>query len=342
MKTIPVGTRHSENIFATGEHLASAMGNHAVDVVATTALILFFEEVSHNLVLPYFETDEVSVGTHVNIDHLGPAFASESIQVTATLTSQQGRRLEFELDAKQNDREVMCGVHHRAVVARSKFEKKDEPADVIQKSKEIDFWFDFHSPWCYFASFRISKIAHQFGCTVNWRPVHLANLIQSIDGRRPLEANDNFVKWYQQDQYDTAKMMGLSFSPYKNYPARPSRALRAAIFANEHDLAAPFVQAVMQGYWSEQCDISDVDWLQAIATEVGLIGSSILEVVTNDSYKAALNQHLHNAIDQQLFGLPAVVVNGKVFWGNDRLDLLEHYLSSQAPLLDDDGLQSIT
>ena len=240
MKPVSEQIRLTETFHPQAEHLASAIGNHGVDVVATTAIILFFETTSNNLVSPYFEQDDLTVGTHVNIDHLAPAYSNKPIIVTAVLGKVRGRKMEFDLTAKQGETIVMTGQHHRALSSRKKFSANFESAS--KHKKHIEFWFDFHSPWCYFASHRIGEIARQYNATLEWKPVHLANLSVAVDGRQPLQANRRFVDWYNQDQKDTAELLGLPFKPHKQYPKRPSRALRAAIYAADQELAEPFVK----------------------------------------------------------------------------------------------------
>ena len=150
--------------------------------------------------------------------------------------------------------------------------------------------------------------------------------MQAVDGRRPLESNDNFLAWYQQDKRDTAEVLELPFNPHPDYPLRPSRALRAAIFAAENNRAESFVQKVMRGYWSDESDISDIGWLAATAEACGLDGSAIESIVSSEAYKDKLNQNLAEAVNGKLFGLPATVLDGKIYFGNDRLDLLERHL----------------
>ncbi len=330
MRVIKRGIDHREVFYPTAQQAASAMGNHGVDVVATTAIILYFEAAADHLASPYYEVGEVSVGTSVQVDHLAPAWIGQSIVVTAILTRQQGRRIEFELTAHQGETLVMRGRHIRAVVDRRRFETATKVPD--PKKKQLDFWFDFHSPWCYFASFRIGDIAREFNAQLNWKPVHLANLNDAVKGRKPLQANAGFVSWYQQDQRDTAALCGLPFEPHRDYPKRPSRALRCAIYANDCGLAESFVKSIMRGYWSEQKDISDVPWLKSEAARIGLDEGQIDEVaMRSQPYKDRLNQNLQSAVQHNLFGLPAVIVDGKIFWGNDRLDLLRHYLSGRLP-----------
>ena len=326
MKEIDAGLQHFERFIPTEQHFASRVGNHGVDVVATTSLILFFEETANNLVAPYFDSGEVSVGTHVCVDHLAPAIAGSPIEVEAELTLIKGRRLEFQLQARQAEKLIMQGQHHRAVIQRQDTsQEKSDPTS----SPRLEFWFDFHSPWCYFASHRIGEIAREFNAELIWKPVHLANLNQAVEGRRPLEANANFVAWYQQDMRDTAFLQGLPFEQHASYPCRPSRALRASIYAEEQGLAAPFVMQLMQGYWSQQKDISSLEWLCEVASSVGLDSEAVKDSAGSDTYKTKLHQNLEQAIEGKMFGLPVVRTQNKLFWGNDRLDLLRRFLSGE-------------
>jgi 2-hydroxychromene-2-carboxylate isomerase/predicted thioesterase len=327
MKSVKIGLLQQQVFHTNKSHTASAVGNKSVDVVATTALILFFEEVSNNLVSPYYEDNEVTVGTHVNVDHIAAADIGTPLIVIAKLIDQQGRRLEFELTATQNDTLIMSGQHHRMVMDKSRFEK---PGLINSTEKEpIEFWFDFHSPWCYFASHRIGNIAEAFNLDIIWKPVHLANLSHAIGGRRPLEANDNFVAWYKQDQKDTAELLGLEFQPHRQYPKRPSRALRAALYAQEMGLAEPFVKTLMKGYWSQQKDISDMGWLAETAGKIGLSESGTRNSTTSNLYKERLNDNLKSAIEKNLFGLPTMVYRNKLYWGNDRMELLQSHLAKE-------------
>lgn len=326
MKPITPGIEYRQTFFPNSEQTAASAGNHGVDVIATTVLILFFEEASDNLARPYYEDGEITVGTHVNVDHLAAASTGVPIQVTAKLIKKKGRRLEFALEAFQRDTLLMNGVHHRALMPRDRFSNDTLTKTDATNKKHLEFWFDFHSPWCYFASHRIGQVASEFDLELIWKPIHLANLSEAVGGRKPLDANKNFVTWYEQDICDYAALYGLNYEPHREYPKRPSRALRAAIAAQEKGLAEPFVKQIMQGYWSEQKDISDVRWVSSVGRQVGLSRTAIEEAMTSDSHKEKLNKNLEYAIKRKLFGLPTLVFNEKLYWGNDRIDLLVQHL----------------
>ncbi|MEM7123629.1 MAG: 2-hydroxychromene-2-carboxylate isomerase [Pseudomonadota bacterium] len=192
---------------------------------------------------------------------------------------------------------------------------------------DITFWFDVHSPWCYLASQRIGDLARRTGSRLEWRPLHLANLMTMIDGMQPLNQSPARVAWYEQDLKDHAALYGLPLRPHPNYPLRPSRALRACVYAAEQGVAEPFVSAVMAGYWSQAMDISDFAALQAVADTVGLGPRPIAEIAEDPDYKAAVEANTRTAVDDGLFGVPGFVAGGKLFFGTDRMDLLERHVT---------------
>ena len=194
----------------------------------------------------------------------------------------------------------------------------------------ITFWFDVHSPWCYLASHLIGDLARRHDVDLVWRPLHLANLMTAIGGMQPLEQSSARVAWYRQDLRDHAELYGLPLKPHSDYPLRPSRALRAAIYAEERGLAEPFVTSVMAGYWADGADISDLAVLQDMADEVGLGPRSLVEIVEDPTYKRALDANTSEAAACGIFGVPSFVVRDRLFFGTDRLFLLDRLLAGSS------------
>jgi 2-hydroxychromene-2-carboxylate isomerase len=198
-------------------------------------------------------------------------------------------------------------------------------------AETLDFWFDFHSPWAYLAATQIEALAARHDMEVHWRPLHLPRLIDSIDGRRPLEENAAFLAWYKQDLQDWAALYGLSLRYHPNYPLRPARALRAVLRADELGQAKEFTLAVFKAYWSEERDISSLEELARIGAACGLDGTEIARAVTDDAYRDRLEANTSEAIGRGVFGVPTVICRGKLFFGNDRLQLLEGWLGGTGP-----------
>ena len=195
----------------------------------------------------------------------------------------------------------------------------------------LEFWYDFHSPWAYLAATQIEALAARHGLAAAWRPLHLPRLIEAIDGRRPLEENSAFLAWYKQDLQDWAELYGLSLRYHPAYPLRPARALRASLRAAELGQAPAFALAVFRAYWSESRDISDLGTLGEIAIACGLDSASIRAAATDKAYGERLEANTREAIERGIFGVPSVICRGKLFFGNDRLALLDRWLGGEGP-----------
>jgi 2-hydroxychromene-2-carboxylate isomerase len=104
----------------------------------------------------------------------------------------------------------------------------------------------------------LPPIAARHARPVRWIPIHVARLIESIGGRRPLDENPAFVRWYREDLMRWARRTGVSIRYHPDFPLRPARALRAATYAIEKGRGAAFATAVMRAYWSDNLDISDL------------------------------------------------------------------------------------
>ncbi len=324
MKPARIGATLTQSFEVTAGDTAAAIGNTGVDVVSTMTLVKLIETACYGVIEACYEDGDATVGTHVALDHTGPAYPGRTVEIAATLSGLEGRRYTFEVDVSQDGRAVMSGEHVRVVVRSEKF--SSGPVAQDGPAPQVEFWFDVHSPWCYFASYRIGNLLRSHGGSVIWRPVHLPRLMDLIDGRRPLDANDNFVRWYQQDIRDHAELHGLPFDQHENYPLRPARALRTCLYAAEQGEAEIYVQRLMRAYWSEQADISDVATLAALGVEAGLCEEGIAGAAGDEGYKTQIIANTAEAAQRGLFGVPAMIFEGKIFWGNDRIDLLDRFI----------------
>lgn len=332
MKSASPGLMHVYRVTPGQDASASAIGNTGVDVVSSPWLVGALEEASHRVVRDLYEHGEATVGVHLDLSHLAPAFPGTEITAHARLIQVNGRKLKFEVRAFQGSRELMSGTHDRVLVKLDQFmaSVKGLPTEhrasggALTKSP-IDFYFDFHSPWCWFASLRIEELATRVGRPIAWKPLHLARLIERIDGRRPLDANPAFVKWFKQDMLDKAKSLGLQLRYHPHFPLRPARALRASVFAAEQGKAAAFVQGVMKAYWSEEGDIEDLDLLSQIARECGLDSQDLINATSDDRCKNRIEENTLEAQQRGVFGAPSFICEEKLFWGTDRMDQLESW-----------------
>jgi 2-hydroxychromene-2-carboxylate isomerase len=196
----------------------------------------------------------------------------------------------------------------------------------------LTFWFDVHSPWVYLAAPRIGDVARKHGLALAWRPLHLPRLLDAIGGVKPLEATPARVAWFRQDIRDWAAEQGMPLRYHPHYPLRNSRALRACLYAADQGLAEGFVNRVLRAYWAEEGDITDLELLGRWGAEQGLDAAGVIAAAQSEAMKQRLDANTAEAISRGVFGVPTVDTGAKLYFGNDRLELLDRHLSrGQAP-----------
>ncbi len=192
------------------------------------------------------------------------------------------------------------------------------------------FWFDVHSPWSYLAAHRIGDLARKHRQDLQWRPLHLPRLLDQIDGHKPLEAAPARVAWFRQDILDHAGLQGMELRYHPQYPLRNSRALRACLLAADDGRAETFACRVLKGYWAEEADITSLDQLARWGAECGLDPQRVREAAAGEAFKDRLEANTQEAIARGVFGVPTVDTDGKLYFGNDRLDLLDRHATKSS------------
>ena len=338
MRPFALGQRGEWRALPEFTDSAAAAGNTGVAVVSSQALIVWCEQAAHRAIAGNHNPGEATLGVGFDLTHDAPAQLGREVVAEAEIVAVEGRRITFEVRAAQDGVTVLQGRHVRVVVDHAGFLDKAglPPALDPTRHEHLDFWFDFHSPWCYLSSHRIGALAQRHGLAVNWRPVHLPRLLQTVyGGRPPPEMKPGFKRWYFQDLADWAALQGLPLNWHPDFPLRPARALRAAFSVaadpETRERTEAFVQRVMRGYWAERANIEDYDVLAEFATEAGLDGARVVADAQRPATKDALAANLDEAIADGVFGVPTVTLGEKLYFGNYRLELLELHLNGVAP-----------
>ncbi len=111
---------------------------------------------------------------------------------------------------------------------------------------------------------------------------------------------------------------------------RNTRGLRACLHAIDEGHGEAFVRRVFRAYWSEEADITDLDLLGRLGGECGLDPAAIATAAQSSELKARLAANNAEAIARGVFGVPTIDTGEKLYFGNDRLDLLDRHLTEAA------------
>lgn len=191
---------------------------------------------------------------------------------------------------------------------------------------EILFYFDFSSPYAYLAAKRIDGVAARHGRTVDWRPFLLGVFFKE-NGGRPLTEYPLKGDYSRHDFARSARRHGIPFRMPAIFPRPSTLAMRAALWIKQRDRARAriFCEAVFDAYFQHGRDIADPAVLLDLA---GDLAPALAEGLDDPALKALARAETEAAIHQAgVFGAPYIVVDGEPFWGNDRLEMIDEWLT---------------
>lgn len=191
----------------------------------------------------------------------------------------------------------------------------------------IQFFFDFSSPYAYFASTRIDDLARRHGRECRWRPMLLTPAFQASGNMRLI---DQPLKgaYARHDWERMARLMGVPYRFPEPFPIGTVAAARAFWWLDSLDpeRAKMLGRALFHGYFGDNRDISRREVVAAIAAEQGIDSGQVLCAVEDPVWKAKLREETEGAVAAGVFGAPFIVVDGEAFWGVDRLPMVEQWL----------------
>jgi len=194
----------------------------------------------------------------------------------------------------------------------------------------IDFYFDFSSPYGYLASQKIEALAAKYGRTVEWHPV-LLGVVFKETGASPLTMVPLKGEYSRRDFERSARFHGIAgFRMPPKFPIPSQAPARIVLWLKARDpaLAARVIKAFYRAFFTEGVDISDPDTAASIAAREGVNVAEARAAVDEPAMKDALKREVEQAIGRGVFGSPFVFVDGEPFWGLDRFDQVERWLSS--------------
>ena len=118
------GLTYTSSVVVTLENCASAVGSGGLNVFATPSMVALMEDAAMNAVAPYLPEGSTTVGAEINTTHIKPSALGAEIKATATLTSVEGRKLLFDVEASDANGVIGKGAHVRFIVDIERFMAK--------------------------------------------------------------------------------------------------------------------------------------------------------------------------------------------------------------------------
>ncbi len=202
----------------------------------------------------------------------------------------------------------------------------------VASMAQIDFWYEFASPYSYLSAMRIEAVAEVAGVEVRWRPFLLGPVFQA-QGMNDSPFNIYPVKgaYMWRDMARQSAAQGIAFQRPDEFPQSGLLASRVVIAGGD----APWVKEFSKGVYAAEFGagriISAMPVIAGILAACGQNADALFEQAATDDVKAKLRAQTEEAIAAGIFGAPSFVApDGELFWGNDRLEAAIAWVAEKA------------
>ena len=192
-------------------------------------------------------------------------------------------------------------------------------------SKRIDFYFDFTSPYGYFASTHINELADKYDHQVDWHP-YVGEEFKPSNSGTGLSQIPAKLKYQKRDIIRTAQFENIPYNEPSVTTLDARYAARAVLWVEStygEARGIELAQAILRAYHVEDKNISDTQTITAIAQSIGLNAEEVLAGISNASTREQFRAEVDLATAKGVFGSPFFILDGEPFWGFDRMDQLE-------------------
>ncbi|MBW0004494.1 MAG: 2-hydroxychromene-2-carboxylate isomerase [Hyphomicrobiales bacterium] len=197
--------------------------------------------------------------------------------------------------------------------------------------RKIDYWFTLASPWAFLGHDAFNKLANAHGLSIAYKPVFLGEVFKATGGL-PLAQRAPARQQYRMlelQRWRELRGIPLKLKP-KHWPFDPALADRCVTaIAEAGGDPSGFMRAVWEASWVREEDCGKEATLAELLSRTGHDAKDVLAAAKTEEIGKIYAARAPEAIAAGVFGSPCYVLDGEVFWGQDRLDLLERALATK-------------
>jgi len=182
-------------------------------------------------------------------------------------------------------------------------------------TKEIDFYFDFISPYTYLAYKKICSLPKNI--KVNYKPILLGGL-HNLEGITAPAFIKPKLKHMINDCLLISKKNNIDFKWNSKFPINSLNLMRGYLGINSVN-RVEYIERMFNAYWRDDLDISNEETLIRLLDQCKVDKDIFFRTIKDPIVKQKLKDATKNAHEKEIFGAPSFVVNNKMFWGQDRL-----------------------
>lgn len=191
----------------------------------------------------------------------------------------------------------------------------------VPAPSQVEMWFDFASPYSYLALARIEPLAQAAGVPVAPRPFLLGPIFQAQGWNdSPFRLFPGKGAYMMRDIARLAAKYGVPYERPAVFPRVGVLPARVALLGQAQPWGLAFCKAVFAANFVRDEDIQDEDVVRALLQTLALDADALIAQARAEATKEALRRQVDRARQHGIFGAPTFLVEGEMFWGNDRLE----------------------
>jgi len=185
----------------------------------------------------------------------------------------------------------------------------------------LDFFFELASPYAALCALRIEDVAGRAGVRVRWRPFLLGPIFKAQGlAETPMRVYPLRGAYMMHDVPRRARRYGFTLSVPPDFPRNPLLAARVAVVALSQGWGEDFSRALYRAEFQEGRDIGQAGEVARVVAAMKRPAEAVLAAAQAPEVKAALRAETEAASAAGIFGAPSFLVEGELFWGDDRLE----------------------
>ena len=185
-------------------------------------------------------------------------------------------------------------------------------------TKFIDFYFDFSSPYAYIGYKEIKKLEKKNSFKIKFMPIFLGGL-HNAAGITPAAFIKLKSKYMIEDTKLVSKKKNISFHFNSYFPIKTINFMRGVLIAEKDNSEKNFIEKIFNAIWMDGLNMNDPIVINKVLKNIDLNPEIFFKKVSDQKVKDKLRKLTDDALKKKIFGVPAFVVNKKMFWGQDRL-----------------------
>ncbi len=188
-------------------------------------------------------------------------------------------------------------------------------------TKPFDFYFDFVSPYSFFAHKEIQKIEKRNSIKIRYKPILLGGL-HNLHGIKAPAFIPAKAKHMIRDCKLIAEKNKIKFKFNSYFPIKSLNLMRGVLVAEEDNYKNYYIDNIYNCIWQDGLNMNDENVLQKVLKNLNVNPKTFFLRAASTSIKESLRKKTNDAFERGVFGAPSFVSNNKVFWGQDRIEFV--------------------